>query len=330
MGNTNNNNNSNHFAPVINNNNNFSPTNTVNVNTGGKGNQSLYAVVVVAIVAIVAVLIFALSGKDGNDTLQQPVQQSNQNVAAHVHTWKAATCTDPKTCVECGATEGAKASHTWKAATCTTPKTCVICGATEGEVEHQWTAATYVAPKTCTLCGTVEGEKLKVQEVYINELIYKNINCKHYGKIWTMGVQTPSYTYHTDVTSDSDYKDINTRGHTAGAVYDLWGNQYTYGFHVDGPGPDLEEYYIVLNIEGKYTQFTGTCSMSPDVGDETATKYFEVWGDGKKIGESAQMGKNGGPVKFSFDVTNVKELKIVYPATRRQSRIATIFDGKLS
>jgi hypothetical protein len=328
MSNTNNNNNSNSFAPVINNSNNFSPTNTVNVNTGGRNGQGFWGVVVVAIVAIFAALIFALAGKGGNDNPQLPVQQPDKSVVSHVHTWKAATCTAPKTCVECGATEGVRQSHTWRAATCTTPKTCVECGATEGTVEHQWVAATYAAPKTCALCGKTEGEKLKAQEVYINELIYKNTDCDHYGKIWTMGTNKPNYTFHTDVTSDEDYKDISTRGHTTGPVYDYWGNQYTYGFHVDGP--QMENYYIVLDIDGKYTRFTGICSMTPDVGSETASKYFEVWGDGKRIGTSAVMEKNGGPMEFSFDITGIRELKIVYPAKTAPSRIAAIFDGKLS
>lgn len=49
------------------------------------------------------------------------------------HTWADATCTVPKTCTNCGETEGEPAGHTWKDATCTEPETCAICGATEGE-----------------------------------------------------------------------------------------------------------------------------------------------------------------------------------------------------
>lgn len=52
--------------------------------------------------------------------------------------------------------------HTFSNATCTTPKTCTLCGATEGEVaEHTWVEATYSAPKTCSVCGATEGEKLE-------------------------------------------------------------------------------------------------------------------------------------------------------------------------
>ena len=51
----------------------------------------------------------------------------------HVHEWVEATCTAPKTCKRCGATEGEALGHDWKEATTEAPKTCTRCGATEGE-----------------------------------------------------------------------------------------------------------------------------------------------------------------------------------------------------
>ena len=48
------------------------------------------------------------------------------------HKWADATCTAPKTCSACGATDGVALGHTFADATCTAPKTCA-CGATEGE-----------------------------------------------------------------------------------------------------------------------------------------------------------------------------------------------------
>ncbi|MCR5457773.1 MAG: hypothetical protein K6F14_06825 [Clostridiales bacterium] len=77
------------------------------------------------------------------------------------HTWIAATCTVPKTCSVCGETEGTALGHTWIAATCTVPKTCSVCGKTEGTaLGHTWIAATCAAPKTCSICGKTEGAKL--------------------------------------------------------------------------------------------------------------------------------------------------------------------------
>lgn len=82
----------------------------------------------------------------------------------HTHTWVDATTAAPKTCSECGATEGepidpSTIKHTWVAATCTTPKTCSVCGETEGELaEHKWRTADCVTPKTCSVCETTEGK----------------------------------------------------------------------------------------------------------------------------------------------------------------------------
>ncbi|MBQ5374826.1 MAG: hypothetical protein IIU51_09775, partial [Bacteroidaceae bacterium] len=50
----------------------------------------------------------------------------------HQHIWLDATCSAPKTCADCGATEGTAIEHNWNDATCAAPKTCTECGATEG------------------------------------------------------------------------------------------------------------------------------------------------------------------------------------------------------
>lgn len=79
----------------------------------------------------------------------------------HQHTWIDATCTMPKTCSECGETEGEALGHKWVDATCTTARTCSVCGETEGEaLGHVWADATCTKPKTCNVCGTTEGQPL--------------------------------------------------------------------------------------------------------------------------------------------------------------------------
>lgn len=74
------------------------------------------------------------------------------------HQWTAANCSSPKTCTECGETEGAPLDHMWQAATCKAPKTCQLCGETEGEsLAHQWQDATCTTARTCTVCGAADG-----------------------------------------------------------------------------------------------------------------------------------------------------------------------------
>ncbi|MBR2731755.1 MAG: hypothetical protein IKD72_07205 [Clostridia bacterium] len=80
------------------------------------------------------------------------------------HEWVAATCTAPRHCPLCGATEGEPAVHTWKDATCTAPKTCAVCGATEGDPlghtpgEWEKTDAALLGGKEeqrCTACNEI-------------------------------------------------------------------------------------------------------------------------------------------------------------------------------
>lgn len=74
-----------------------------------------------------------------------------------VHTYDNAC---DATCNECGETREVSA-HDYAAATCTAPKTCKICGATEGEaLGHTWTNADCDTPKTCSVCGATDGNAL--------------------------------------------------------------------------------------------------------------------------------------------------------------------------
>lgn len=93
-------------------------------------------------------------------------------IPATGHAWSNATCTTPKTCTTCGATEGTVGGHSWVAATCTAPKTCSVCNTTEGDAAgHSW-ATTYTVdtPATCKTVGkeskhcTVAGCTAKTDE----------------------------------------------------------------------------------------------------------------------------------------------------------------------
>lgn len=79
----------------------------------------------------------------------------------HEHTWSKATCTDPKTCKECGETKGEPLGHEWIKANCTDPKTCEVCGETKGEaLGHEWLSATCTSPMICKNCGETQGDPL--------------------------------------------------------------------------------------------------------------------------------------------------------------------------
>lgn len=77
----------------------------------------------------------------------------------HSHQWTEADCISPRTCAECGATEGEALGHKWEEATCVLPAACSVCGATEGEpLPHTWLEANFQRPATCSECGAIEGE----------------------------------------------------------------------------------------------------------------------------------------------------------------------------
>lgn len=85
------------------------------------------------------------------------------------HTWADATCTEPKTCTECGKTDGKANGHKGGTATCTELAECEVCHEKYGklaehtEVEIPETAATCgtagsTGGKKCSVCGTVTVE----------------------------------------------------------------------------------------------------------------------------------------------------------------------------
>lgn len=87
------------------------------------------------------------------------------------HTWADATCTAPKTCTQCGKTEGEPLEHQWTDATCTEPPTCILCGETTGEplghLVSEWTEET---PSTCAEAGTETGLCSRCGEIAVQAL----------------------------------------------------------------------------------------------------------------------------------------------------------------
>lgn len=97
----------------------------------------------------------------GSVPITSSTNHSGSDETIHIHVWKDASCTSPKTCSSCGATEGQAVAHSWENATCTSPKKCMLCGTAEGTpLDHAWTDATCTSPKKCALCGTADGNPL--------------------------------------------------------------------------------------------------------------------------------------------------------------------------
>lgn len=131
----------------------------------------------------------------------------------HEHTWVDATCTEPKTCSECGETEGEALGHTWVDATCTEAKHCSECGETEGEpLGHTLTEANYQQPATCEVCGETVGEVLTPA--------FEEHNVK--GQFMELG---KTYDYVTSCWDDKNYK---TTGHATVTDYQTFVSDDTH------------------------------------------------------------------------------------------------------
>lgn len=108
-------------------------------------------------VFILLILICGILSAIGSTGAPEPAKEET----AHVHTWKNANCTVPKTCATCGETYGSALGHSWKDKDCTHPKTCLRCSQTIGTAAgHEWGSATCESPQVCAVCGEKNGSAL--------------------------------------------------------------------------------------------------------------------------------------------------------------------------
>lgn len=87
----------------------------------------------------------------GDSQNQEPENEvpfvPSEGISTCSHTYKAATCTRPKTCTKCGKTVGTPLGHSFKAATCTRPYECSVCGVLSGyALGHKYVLG------ECTVC----------------------------------------------------------------------------------------------------------------------------------------------------------------------------------
>ncbi|MBQ9978504.1 MAG: discoidin domain-containing protein [Clostridia bacterium] len=120
---------------------------------------------IVLLIAVLCVFIMALSSCD----------------LLHEHTWVDADCTTPKTCSECGMTEGEPLGHTEETVKGEAP-TCTSSGSTDG--------------KKCSVCGEV-----LVAQTTIDPLGHKDENTDHACDNGCDVYQGE----HSDVTTDKDH-----------------------------------------------------------------------------------------------------------------------------
>lgn len=94
---------------------------------------------------------------------------------SHEHDWKDATCYSPKTCADCGETEGDVRGHMWLDATCEKAKHCFYCGKTEGiATGHMWLGGSDTTAAKCLSCGEMQPLALPASgKVFIGSDLYR-------------------------------------------------------------------------------------------------------------------------------------------------------------
>ena len=176
----------------------------------------------VAIILCICML-FAVVGCDSSGTSNNTDKAENNNDNNNVecaHNYAEATCTAPKTCTNCGDTDGTALDHTYgeyvvvKNATCaakgTKERSCSLCGNKEtadiAMTDHTWTNATCASPKKCTVCGKTEGNTIphaKAPDA--------NWKCSDCGQT----IYTDNYKY----IASSDFRSIKNDYNSAVAKY---------------------------------------------------------------------------------------------------------------
>lgn len=138
-----------------------------------KNPWKIVSIILIVVLVLLILGIFSAGGSesdvDASQTAAVPAEVSVEaSASANVeteespcksgHNFADATCTKPRTCKDCGETEGEALGHDYQPASCTQPSRCSRCLKSDGTaLGHDWQEATYDAPETCSLCGTTRG-----------------------------------------------------------------------------------------------------------------------------------------------------------------------------
>ena len=190
--------------------------------------------------------------------------------------------------------------HTWAEATCEVPKTCTECGKTEGEITgHLWTEATYAAPKTCEVCGLTEGTSIPVCVEKSSDSSTEKFTYDDKGNL-IGSVEysiTKSFVYEYDSNGNKikendtsyeydangnmvvmRYKDFLDREAKTVYEYDASGNQIKE-IQYSGDGTVEQENYYEYDANGNKIKMWNDFSNSTYEYDANGNMIKEIWAD---------------------------------------------------
>ena len=128
------------------------------------------------------------------------------------HIYLNPTCTEPKTCMLCGATEGEPAGHRGGTATCLEKAVCIVCNEEYGELGPHKPVADDGDCQTPVACARCDGEAIPAAEHTFTHAC--DTKCDNKGCRFT---RTITHHYTEEVAEDKYVKTAATC--TAPAVY---------------------------------------------------------------------------------------------------------------
>ncbi len=281
----------------------------------------------IAAVAVMGLLLFFLRGDK-----EEPGDQ------AHEHSWVSADCDSPRTCSECGETDGTALGHQWGAASCTQSAVCSVCGVQSGEpLGHQWTTASCTQPSTCQRCGQTQSTALGHSWVAATCTAPQTcsvcgaVNGAALGHQWTGATRTQPKTCtvcHTISGSAAStplawctmVENSNKIGSNSDVAVGTW-TDVTNTQH-----PDSLKFWVVekkgwsntehavLQLGGQYETMVGSVVMA-NVSKANSYASIRIYLDGTLAYESGNVRNDMGAVSFTLDVTGVTQVRVVCTTT---------------
>jgi len=170
-------------------------------------------------------------------------------------------------CNECGEARDQQA-HQWKDATCTNPKTCTDCGHTEGEkLPHSWEDATCITAKTCKVCGTTEGAALGHSPAEDDGDCTTDVLCTVCD-----AVTTPARLEHTPCDDDGDCTTSVNCTECGWLIIPAWEHNFAGDWKMDAEG----HWHVCQNIDCKVKgEKNGHVPNQPEATEEAPKKCTE-------------------------------------------------------
>ncbi len=198
---------------------------------------------------------------------------------ANLHNFAAATCTKPRTCVDCGLTRGYPTGHSFTKATCTQGQVCTVCGAAGSPALGHTT--------NDGICSRCNGEFFSSA--------YRRI--AYYTKTKGTYLGGNNYAYYGDFTMDSG-SDYGKSTFIYNSYADSFSIKYTY-YWTDGDSMEMNIYFpsVTSSYSFDAAYYIGSSAYVGGSGtlNASALEYTldDYWGDQSALEDFDYLLANG-------------------------------------